>query len=167
MFYLVHNRTDQWDVLEIFFKKKKFPVGTFYCGQRKMIKAFLLSAMIKIVFASVPWQWFLKELATCIYWYISLLTVRFNSLFFAEWLLMLVVLSSVWLCIFLLVFTCYLPDSGGFRTKTSKLAWECFSIHPAVVVFQSGSVSLSPFESSVSHAPLILLCHCPHCCYKV
>lgn len=108
-----------------------------------MIRAFLLWAMIKTIFASVPWQRFLRQRAWCMYLLVHIfINCQVSFSFFAERLLMLVVLSSVWLCIFLLMFTCYLWDPGGFKTKTTrKLAWECFCVQPAVAVFQSGSIS--------------------------
>lgn len=117
------------------------------------MKAFLLWARIKTIFASVPWQRFLRQRAWCMYLLVHIfINCQVSFSFLAEHvnflgspntlLLMLVVLSSVWLCIFLLMFTCYLRDPGGFKTKTtSKLAWECFRVRPAVAVFQSGSIS--------------------------
>ena len=145
--------------------KKNFPVGTFYCGQRNMIRAFLLWAMIKTIFASVPWQRFLRQRAWCMYLLVHIfINCQVSFSFFAEWLLMLVVLSSVWLCIFLLMFTCYLWDPGGFKTKTTrKLAWECFCVHPAVAVFPLAVFPLA-FWKQFCSCSLILLRYCRHCC---
>ena len=134
-----------------------------------MIKAFpLWGNGWNSFFASAPWQCVLTqstELNAYIYWYISLLIVMvFLSICSGGQLLMLIALNLIWLCIFLLIFICYMFDSERFKSKERVNLyicgcclvpiWEHFSFNGYIRTIY---IYFSPFKC-LSNAPLILFC---------